>query len=42
MQIINVLYWGQTLEKEQIAENRLVEISKQRHLHLKYILEFII
>ena len=28
MQISHVLCWGQTLEKGQIAENRLVEILK--------------
>ena len=28
MQISHVLCWGQTLEKRQIAENRLVEILK--------------
>ena len=28
MQIIHVLYWGQKLERRQIAENRIVEILK--------------
>ena len=28
MQIIDILCWGQTLERRQIEENRLVEILK--------------
>ena len=40
MQIIMCYAWGQTLEKRQSAENRLVQILKQHYL--KYNLDFTI